>query len=74
MGSGRNPRMDSQQSIREHLDRVIATGEPLATLRKQWIDRYPSDSRSFRRLATKSWVAQAALYKQIVIGESLDER
>src|SRR5207247_1282074 len=64
-GIGQEPRMDSAQSIREHLDRIIATGEPLAALRKQWIDRCPSDSRPFRRLATKAWVAQAALYKQI---------
>lgn len=57
--------MYSQQSIREDLDHIIGTGEPIDALRARWIDRYPADSRLFRRLATKAWIAEAARYKRI---------
>lgn len=57
--------MDSEHEIRDYLDRLVATGCAVDGLEKQWHDRYPSDSRPFRRRATKAWLAEAKRYRDI---------
>jgi hypothetical protein len=57
--------MDSPQEIRECLARIVAAGGRIDDLQKEWSDRYPSNSRLFRRRATKAWIAQAGKYREI---------
>ena len=56
--------MESEQTIREEIDGIVAGAEPLATARARWNSRYPDDSHAFRRRSIKAWVRQAAAYKQ----------
>ena len=57
--------MDSQQTMRQHLDSIIAGGGPLPALHKRWRDRYATDSVSFLRRATKVWLAQVGAYRHV---------
>jgi hypothetical protein len=55
--------MQSEQSLREYIDRFVVADEPLETSRAGWRARFTSDDQAFQRRATKAWLAHGATYK-----------
>jgi hypothetical protein len=57
--------MESVKEIRDHLDYLITSGAALPELRQRSNARYPGDSRTARKRASKAWLTQTTEYRRL---------